>query len=184
MLGSRVAQSGNEGEKRPVGRPTLYRDTMPDQARKLALLGATDEELADFWEVSIQTLYDWRERYPEFLEATRAGKQAANANVAERLYERAMGYSHPAVKIFMPEKANAPVYAEYTQHYPPDTAAASLWLRNRRPDLWRDKTEQALTVNDLAAGKSVEEIRRELVEHRRATGVAASPGASDRGDTG
>jgi len=41
------------------------------------------------------------------------------------------GYTHEATKIFMPAGAEAPVYAPYTEHYPPDTHAASLWLRNR-----------------------------------------------------
>jgi hypothetical protein len=45
------------------------------------------------------------------------------------------------VKIFMPAGASAPVVAKYREHYPPDTAAASLWLRNRRSDKWRDKHE-------------------------------------------
>jgi hypothetical protein len=43
------------------------------------------------------------------------------------------------VKIFMPAGAKQPVYAPYREHVPPDTAAASLWLRNRRKDEWRDK---------------------------------------------
>ena len=37
--------------------------------------------------------------------------------------------------------AEAPVYAPYTEHYPPDTQAASLWLRNRQPAKWRDRQE-------------------------------------------
>jgi hypothetical protein len=61
--------------------------------------------------------------------------------MAESLYNRGLGYQHQAVKIFMPAGAGAPVYAPYTEHYPPDTKAASLWLRNRQPERWRDKRE-------------------------------------------
>jgi hypothetical protein len=77
------------------------------------------------------------------------GKLEADANVAERLYKRALGYEHEAVKIFMPQGADSPVYAPYTEHYPPDTQAASLWLRNRQPAKWRDKieTENKNTIN-------------------------------------
>jgi hypothetical protein len=49
------------------------------------------------------------------------------------------GYSHPAVKIFMPAGASEPVYAPYTQHYPPDANAALRWLMNRQPERWRDR---------------------------------------------
>jgi hypothetical protein len=51
--------------------------------------------------------------------------------VAEKLYHRACGYSREAVKIFMPAGAEAPIYAPYTEHYPPDTTAALRWLQNR-----------------------------------------------------
>jgi len=45
----------------------------------------------------------------------------------------------------MPAGAEAPVYARYVQHYPPDTTAASLWLRNRQPDKWRDRQQIDVT---------------------------------------
>ena len=63
-------------------------------------------------------------------EAIERGGVQADAHMAERLYHRGLGYQHEAVKIFMPAGAAALVYAPYTEHYPPDTQAASLWLRN------------------------------------------------------
>lgn len=132
----------------PAGRPTLYREEFCEQAYKLALLGATDVEMADFFGVEVATLFNWRAAHEKFLEATVQGKVAADANMAERLYMRGMGYSHQAVKIFMPAGADAPVYAPYTEHYPPDTQAASLWLRNRQPARWRDKQEHEHTGKD------------------------------------
>ncbi len=125
----------------PAGRPTLYREGYAQQAYKLALLGMTDAELATFFETSEQTLNAWKKAHPEFLEAITRGKAAADSDVAEKLYRRALGYSHEAVKIFMPAGATEPVYAPYTEHYPPDTQAASLWLRNRQSAKWRDRIE-------------------------------------------
>ena len=123
------------------GRPTSYVPRYAEQAYKLCLLGATDVELANIFEVSESTLNLWKQQHPEFSESIKRGKAEADANVAERLYQRAMGYSHEAVKIFMPQGADRPVYAPYTERYPPDTQAASLWLRNRQPKKWRDKQE-------------------------------------------
>lgn len=125
----------------PAGRPTDYREEYNEQARKLCLLGATDVELAEFFGTSEVTLNAWKKEFPAFLKSMNAGKDVADAEVAEKLYHRARGYSHKAVKIFMPAGATEPVYAEYTEHYPPDTPAASLWLRNRQPKKWRDRQE-------------------------------------------
>ena len=127
------------------GRPTAYRPEYVEQVYKLCLLRATDAELADFFGVSEQTLNAWKRAHPEFLESITRGKTVADANVASRLYDRAMGYSHEAVKIFMPAGVSEPIYAPYTEHYPPDTAAASLWLRNRQPAKWRDKLDHEHT---------------------------------------
>lgn len=133
-----------ETATRPVGRPTKYTDKTADQAYKLYLLKATDEEVADFFGVHVDTLYEWQSVHQEFSESTTRGKLQADAEVAEKLRERALGYSHKAVKIFMPAGASEPVYAEYEEHYPPDTQAASLWLRNRQPEKWRDKQDHEL----------------------------------------
>ena len=45
----------------------------------------------------------------------------------------------------MPAGSPEPVYAEYTEHYPPDTAACNIWLSRRQPKLWRDRAEVAVT---------------------------------------
>lgn len=121
-----------------AGQPTFYRDSYPEQAYKLAMLGLTDLQMAEFFGISHQTYYDWQKAHPEFLESTLRGKTIADAETAVSLYKRANGYSHEAVKIFLPAGATEPVYATYIEHYPPDTPAASLWLRNRQKALWRD----------------------------------------------
>lgn len=123
----------------PLGRPTLYREEYDEQAYRLALLGMTDEEVAKFFQVHVDTIYEWDKVHPSFSEARASGKESADAKVAERLYKRALGYSHDAVKIFMGHEGE-PVYAAYTEHYPPDTQAARWWLQNRQGKKWQDKS--------------------------------------------
>jgi hypothetical protein len=129
----------------PTGRPSLYRPEYAEQAYKLCLLSATDAEMANFFGIALANFHKWKHAHPEFRDSIARGKEIADASVAERLYQRALGYSHEAVKIFMPAGSDAPVYAPYTEHYPPDTNAASLWLRNRQSGKWRDKTEHEHT---------------------------------------
>ncbi len=132
------------------GRPTLYKSEYVEQARKLAQLGATDREAADFFEVDEATIHRWKHSHPEFCESLKVGKETADNRVEQSLYRRALGYSHDAVKMHSVE--GAVVTTPYVEHYPPDTTAAIFWLKNRRPDQWRDKTEQDVNVKgDLAA---------------------------------
>lgn len=129
----------------PAGRPTKYKPEFVGQAQKLAALGATDREVAEFFEVDERTLNRWKHTQPEFCQALKVGKDAADERVELSLYRRAVGYSHDAVKIFMPAGAEKPVYAPYTEHFPPDTTAAIFWLKNRRKEDWRDKQEVEYT---------------------------------------
>ena len=127
---------GNAG-----GRPTDYDPEYARIAQELCRLGATDGDLARAFGVNGSTIALWKVTHQEFSKATNVGKAEADNRVEASLYHRAMGYSYAAVKIFMPAGAEAPVYAPYIEHVPPDTAACSLWLRNRRPAEWRDRRE-------------------------------------------
>lgn len=140
------------------GRPSKYQEAYNDQAYKLALLGATDEELADFFEVNPDTIYEWQNRHPKFSESIKDGKTKADYSVAHKLYDKALGaewieeqafkvkkeaYDDQGRKLTSEEIVTVPV----KKTSPPDTQAISLWLRNRKADRWKDKIEAAVTGN-------------------------------------
>lgn len=129
-----------------MARPSKYKPEFADQALKLCRLGATDRELADFFQVNEDTINEWKKMHPEFSESLKEGKGMADAEVADKLYKRATGYRHMAVKIASTPDGREHL-TQYEEHYPPDTTAAIFWLKNRRPDLWRDKTESKVTVD-------------------------------------
>lgn len=140
-----------------AGRPTDYREEYCVQVEKLCKLGATDKEIADFFDVVESTINLWKLEHPEFSESIKKGKIVADAEIAESLYHRAKGYSHEAVKIFptggeVKDKegniTKGPLLVPYVEHYPPDTTAAIFWLKNRRGKIkqeegqrWADKQE-------------------------------------------
>jgi len=125
------------------GRPSTYKPTFAEQARKLCELGATDIEIADFFEVSDRTVYRWQLKYPEFCQALKAGKDAADDRVERALYHKATGYTFESEKIFQYE--GEIVRTATREHVPPDTTSMIFWLKNRRPAEWRDKTNHELT---------------------------------------
>ena len=129
-----------------MARPTKYQEAYAEQARKLCLLGYTDAELADFFEVSEATINNWKLEYPEFLESIKKGKAVADAEVSDRLYQRAMGFVAPDIDIRVIE--NRIVEPPLKKYYPPDTTAAIFWLKNRQKDKWREKQDVNHTSDD------------------------------------
>jgi hypothetical protein len=100
--------------------------------------------------VSINTIDNWKKRYPDFFLALLKGKQEADANAAEALYRNAIGseyYEEHAVKLkrkIFDDKGKVIRTEEHVQviplkkHSRPDTTAQIFHLKNRRPDQWRD----------------------------------------------
>ncbi|WP_313609231.1 helix-turn-helix domain-containing protein [Rhizobium sp.] len=134
-----------------MARPTSYKPEYAEQAEKLCALGATDNDLAEFFKVSIRTLQNWKLDHEEFLHSLKVGKDIPDQNVERSLYQRAIGYSHPDVDIRVVD--GDVVQTEIVKHYPPDTTAAIFWLKNRKPKDWRDKQEVELNVNGSLADR-------------------------------
>lgn len=146
------------------GRPSKFQPQYVEQARKLCLLGATDQEIADFFEVEVRTIYRWKAEHDEFCQSLKAGKEVADERVERSLFQKAIGYEQEEVKIFMPAGAEGPVYAPFRAKVAPDTTAAIFWLKNRRPDLWRDKQQTELTGPDGGPIKAeVTRVERTIV---------------------
>jgi len=149
------------------GRPPKYKAEYDEQAYKLCLLGATDEELGNFFEVDERTINRWKKTHPKFCQSLKKGKVVADAEVAESLFKRACGYEHPEDKIFVrgntttgkdgvQTERSEVVRVGTVKHYPPDTAAAFIWLKNRAG--WKDKQEV-----EIEASKSVNDLREFLL---------------------
>jgi len=129
-----------------MARPTKYQKAYAEQARKLCLLGYTDEQLADFFEVAVSTISKWKKDHAEFSEAIKKGKDISDGEVASSLFQRAMGYVAPDVDIrVINDKI---VQTKIQKHYPPDTAAAIFWLKNRQKKTWRDKIDHGIEGAD------------------------------------
>lgn len=123
----------------PGGRPATYDPKLCETAYAMSQQGATVREIAQAFEVSEGTVYRWQHEHPEFRESMKLGKDAADNRVEHSLYRRAIGYSFDAIKIM--QFNGIPVVEPYVEHVPPDVGAAALWLKNRRPDVWREKQE-------------------------------------------
>ncbi len=134
---------------------------MLEQARKLCLLGATNDDLAEFFNVDVATIERWLSGKPDFCGAVKGAKEELDGKVVRRLFERATGYSHPDVHIsnYQGEITQTPL----VKHYAPDTTAAIFWLKNRRPAEWRDRMEHVgKDGKDLIPAPDMLEVARRL----------------------
>lgn len=164
---SRDTEAVKAVTKRPVGRPTKLSAEKLKQTAKLSRLGATDQDIADFLEVDVATIKRWAARDEKFCAALKVGKKIPNDKAERSLYHRATGYDYIEQQAFKIKTGNGNQedvkVVEVLRHQPPDTAAAIFWLKNRRPDEWREKFDVNHTHN-LSA--EMEEFIRSLNRER------------------
>lgn len=119
-----------------AGRPTKYDpEEHPIRGNQLALLGLTNEEISEALDIGLTTFDRWMSEHDKFRGAIKEGKVIADAKVANSLYNRAIGS-----QVFEERVIDGEIRT-LAKTLPPDTMAASLWLRNRQPQKWRDKQE-------------------------------------------
>ena len=139
-----------------MARPSKYKPEFIAQAEKLCRLGATDIEVADFFDVDVRTLYRWKGEQEAFCQALKAGKDVSDERVERSLFSRATGYEHDEVdiRVLGGEIVQTPI----RKFYPPDTTAAIFWLKNRKPAQWRDKQDV-----EHSGELKISRIEREIV---------------------
>lgn len=126
------------------GRKSGFNDKIRETILRLLKQGMTEDQISEVVGVSRRTLCNWKGKHQELLHAIKEAKFAADELVEASLYSRALGYSHPEVKVFCSkDETGAPevVTHEIVKHYPPDTQAAMFWLRNRQPKRWAEKAD-------------------------------------------
>lgn len=119
------------------------------QVYMLALLGATDRQMAEVMGISIDLFESWKKRKPDFKKAMMAGKMEADAKVAQALYHRAIGfeYEEDHVTVYRGEVIKTRV----KKVLPPDVTAAVKWLSARQRGVWTesriDVTHTNININ-------------------------------------
>jgi len=158
-----AAPKGNKFHKKrkTIGRKTLYRAEYDLQAYNMSLLGLTDIEMAEALGVTETTINKWKKDHKAFALSIKRGKLIADGQVANNLYKRANGYAYDEVhfekvdiKESLQDSENEEIKIDafkkkvITKEVAPDVTAQIFWLKNRQPQLWRDKQSTELTGKD------------------------------------
>jgi Homeodomain-like domain len=167
------------------GRPTKYDPGFNDAVKLLAKHGATQQEIADCLHIDRITLIRWMKRYPELREAIRAGNEVFDARVERALAERAIGF-YADHYVYRPttdaeRAAGAPDFVRVPtkrKYYPPNVTAGAIWLKNRKPNEWRDKPEHEHRVAWKGSAELWDEIAKDIME-LQAEGMLKLPAPKD-----
>jgi hypothetical protein len=123
------------------------------QAYKLALLGATDKQIANVMGIGLSTLDLWKRTKPEFRLALQRGKLEADANIAEALYKRAHGFTFVETLVHMYK--GKIIKTKIEKYVIPDSWAANKWLaaRQRANGIWTDTKRIEGTLTNINVQK-------------------------------
>ncbi|MEK4449922.1 helix-turn-helix domain-containing protein [Paenibacillus sp. FSL L8-0506] len=135
--------------------------------------GLTDEQIADNMGIKRATLYEWKKRYPDISDTLKKGKEVIDRHVENALLKRALGYRYDEVtrepgtvedeetgelKQVMVETKRV------TKEVQGDTTAQIFWLKNRKPEQWRDKQDVqhsgSVNVNNPYKDLTTDELRK------------------------
>lgn len=121
--------------------------------------GLTDEQISSNMGITTSTLYVWKNKYSEISEALKRGKEVIDRQVENALLRRALGYKYDEVTI-----EGGVETKRVTKEVVPDTTAQIFWLKNRKPDVWRDKKDVGLAgelnTNNPFADLTTEELKK------------------------
>lgn len=119
-----------------------HRIDMLRRAKECGKAAMTDYEVGEEFGVTAATISRWVSEDPAFASALMLGSDLANERVERALFHRALGYSYRTEKIMtrtLPDGGGSEVVrVPHVAHVEPNITAQIFWLKNRRPDLWRD----------------------------------------------
>ena len=122
--------------------------------------GLTREQIAHNIGINVKTLWEWESKYDPISNALKRGMAPVDIEVENMLLKRAMGYTYTEIteEVYtydeIDPKTGKPKVKEkhvkrVTKEIPPDTTAQIFWLKNRRPDLWRDRHENDVSIKNV-----------------------------------
>lgn len=122
--------------------------------------GLTNEQIAKNIGISPKTLYEWQNKHSDILNTLKKGKEVVDFEVENALLKRALGYKYTETTKELIRNPKTKQYEfkitkEIEKEVPPDVTAQIYWLKNRKPQEWREKREQAEDEKDIKTAKEL-----------------------------
>lgn len=135
--------------------------------------GLTDEQIATNMGIRRETLYAWCKKYTNISNTLKRGKEVVDREIERALYNNAAGYNYTE-KVICTKKevlyengkrikeTVEPVVVEVEKHKPGDTTAQIFWLKNRKPDKWRDKQDVQISGELKSEQSKLDDLIRQM----------------------
>lgn len=125
--------------------------------------GLSDEQIAHNIGINKGTLCVWKNRFPEFADAIKKGKEVVDREVENAMLKRALGYEYDEVtQEPVTDKDTGITEMRVTKvvakQIVPDVTAQIFWLKNRKPEEFRDKRDVELS-GSVDLGSIIEKAR-------------------------
>ena len=126
--------------------------------------GLTDEQIAHNMGISRDTLIQWKKKYSDISDTLKKGKEVVDRAVENALLKRALGCTVKEKTTMYDENGEKTSERVVEKDVPPDTTAQIFWLKNRKPEEWRDKRDIGLSgeveTKNPFAGLTTEELKK------------------------
>lgn len=127
--------------------------------------GLTDEQIAKNMGIATSTFYEWKKKEKEFSESLKKGKEVVDFEVENALLKRALGYEYEEETY-----ENGILTKKVKKQVAPDTTAQIFWLKNRKPNTWKDRVETDEDKEAVAnASQVIAKIRKVAQEYTDGT---------------
>lgn len=143
--------------------------------------GLTDKQIAHNIGITEQTLNIWKNKFPSFFESLKKGKEVVDIQVENALLKRALGYTYKETTSERRLNENTGEYEmvttkEVVKEITPDTTAQIFWLKNRKPDKWRDKKDIDVggSVHSVISSMTDDELTERIANLKGKLGVVGN----------
>ena len=122
--------------------------------------GLTDEQIFKNLGISRDTFYKYKEKYTDFSDALKKGKEVADIEIENALFKRAIGYKYKEVikEVKEIDGKKSTYVKEVIKEIPGDVAAQIFWLKNRKSSKWKDK--QDIDIEDNNVSITIQGVKR------------------------
>jgi len=137
-----------------AGRPCKWKELdMPSRLEAVTgwcKQGYTDKEMCAMLGVSLSVFSEWKNRYPEFKEAIKSGKDTANGEILNAAFKQTTGFYYKEVvpiKVKVDRDTEEIQMVEVEKFLPPNPTMSIFMLKNRMPNDYKDKREMTIDGN-------------------------------------